>query len=51
MSFTFKGKQVRKPTETADKKMAEKIYYKVMTQIAEGKWFEKPAREEKMRGD
>ena len=34
MRFTFKGKQVRKPTETTDKKLAEKIYHKVMTQIA-----------------
>lgn len=42
MRFTYNGKQVRKPTETADKKLAEKIYHKVMIQIAEGKWFEKP---------
>ncbi|HUI67399.1 MAG TPA: tyrosine-type recombinase/integrase, partial [Nitrospirota bacterium] len=40
--FTYNGKQVRKPTETTDRKLAEKIYHKVMTQIAEGKWFEKP---------
>jgi hypothetical protein len=42
MRFSFNGKQVRKPTETTDKKLAEKIHHKVMTQIAEGKWFEKP---------
>lgn len=42
MRFTFNGRQVRRPTETTDKKLAEKIHHKVMTQIAEGKWFEKP---------
>jgi len=51
MRFTFKGKQIRKPTETTDKKLAEKIYHKVMTQIAEGKWFEKPASADKTLGD
>ncbi len=47
MSFTYKGKHYRKPTETKDKKLAEKIYFKVMTQIAEGKWLEKPIGAEK----
>ncbi len=42
MRFSYKGKQIRRPTETADKKLAEKIYHKVMTQIAEGKWLEMP---------
>jgi len=42
MRFSYKGKQIRRPTETNDKKLAEKIHHKVMTQIAEGKWFEKP---------
>lgn len=40
MSFTYKGKQLRRSTEIADKKLAEKIYCKVITDIAEGKWFE-----------
>ena len=40
MRFTYKGRQVRRPTQTADKRLAEKIYHKVMTQVAEGKWFE-----------
>jgi integrase len=40
MSFTYNGRQLRRPTETNDKKLAEKIYRKVMTQIAEGKWFD-----------
>ncbi|MDN3512520.1 MAG: site-specific integrase [Candidatus Jettenia sp.] len=40
MRFTYKGQQVRKSTETTDKRLAEKIYCKVVNQIAEGKWFE-----------
>jgi len=43
MGFSYCGKQVRRSTEVTDKKVAEKIYHKVMTQIAEGKWYE-PAR-------
>lgn len=40
MRFSYKGQQVRKSTETTDKKLAEKIYCKVVNQIAEGKWFD-----------
>ena len=40
MRFTYKGQQVRKSTETTDKKLAEKIYCKVKHDIVEGKWFE-----------
>jgi integrase len=40
MRFNYQDRQIRKPTGTNDKKIAEKIYYKVMTQIAEGKWFD-----------
>lgn len=47
MSFIYKGRQVRRSTETTDKRLAEKIYYKVMTQMAEGKWFERLPGEEK----
>ena len=47
MSFTYNGRQVRRSTETDDKKLAEKIYHKVMTEVAEGKWFE---RQERTRG-
>ena len=46
MSFSYDGKQVRRSTETANKKLAEKIYRKVMTEVAEGKWFEKPRDED-----
>lgn len=40
MGFSYGGKQVRRSTEVSEKKLAEKIYHKVMTQIAEGKWYE-----------
>ena len=40
MRFTFNGKQIRRSTETADKKLAERIYHKVLGEIAEGKWFD-----------
>jgi len=40
MSFAYRGKQVRKSTGTASKKMAEAIYYKVKSQIVEGKYLD-----------
>ena len=47
MSFTYNGRQVRQSTETDDKKLAEKIHHKVMTEVAEGKWFERPVGQTK----
>jgi integrase len=47
MRFTYKGRQIRKSTETEDKKLAERIYHKVLGEIAEGKWFERLPGEEK----
>lgn len=47
MCFTYKGEQQRFSTEATDKKVAEKIYHKVMTEVAEGKWFERLPGEEK----
>jgi len=47
MRFSYDGKQIQKSTEVKDKKLAEKIHAKVITQIAEGKWFEKPIGENK----
>ena len=32
MGFPYHGKQVRRSTEVTDKKLAEKIYHKVMVQ-------------------
>lgn len=40
MRFSYRGEQIKRSTETGDKKLAEKIYCKVTTQIAEGKWFD-----------
>jgi hypothetical protein len=40
MRSTYRGRQIKRSTEVRDKKMAEKIHHKVMTQIAEGKWLE-----------
>ncbi len=40
MSFSVNGKLYRRPTGTDNRKLAEKIFAKVQTQIVEGKWFE-----------
>ena len=40
MSFTVNGKMHRRPTGTDDRKLAERIFAKIQTQIVEGKWFE-----------
>ena len=39
--FSYQGRQIRKSTETNDKKLAERIYHKILGEVAEGKWFEK----------
>jgi integrase len=39
MRFCYQGRQIRRSTDVTDKKLAEKIYHKVMVLIAEGKWF------------
>lgn len=41
MSFIYNGRQIRKSTETDDKKLAKRIFEKIKGQIAEGKWFER----------
>jgi len=41
MSFTHNGKQIRRSTETEDRKLAKRIFDKLKGEIAEGKWFEK----------
>jgi len=51
MRFNYQGKQIRKSTEVSDKRLAEKIHAKVLTQIAEGKWFERLEGEDKTLGD
>jgi integrase len=47
MSFTYKGEQIRKSTEVTSKAVAEKIYFKAMTQVAERKWLKILPGEEK----
>jgi integrase len=47
MSFTYQGKQMRRSTETDDRKLAKRILDKVRGEIAEGKWFEKLPGEHK----
>jgi integrase len=47
MSFSYQGKQYRHSTETEDKKLAKRILDKIKGEIAEGKWFEKMAGEDK----
>ena len=47
MRLTYNGKQVRSSTETSNKRLAEKIHAKVITQVAEGKWFARPKGEDK----
>ena len=50
MSFTHNGKQIRRSTETEDKKLAQRIFDKLKGEIAEGKWFEKlPGEDYKFR--
>jgi len=41
MRFPHNGKQVRRSTETEDKKLAQRIFDKLKGEIAEGRWFEK----------
>jgi integrase len=45
ISFSYRGRQVRHSTETDDKKLAEKIYHKVMTEVVEGKYFSSPVED------
>ena len=40
MSYSFQGRQIRKSTGATNKKIAESIYFKVKTQIAEGAYLE-----------
>jgi len=41
MRFSYQGKQVRKSTETDDRKLAQRIFDKLKGEVAEGKWFER----------
>jgi len=41
MCFTYKGRQIKRSTETRDRRLAGTIYSKVMTQLAENQWLDK----------
>ncbi len=43
--FRYKGQRVKHSTETDDKKLAEKIYHKVMPEMVEGKHFTSPVED------
>ena len=43
MGFRINGKKVEESTKTKNKKLADQIYAKRLTEIAEGKWFGKVA--------
>ncbi len=45
MRFNFNGRQIRRSCETTSKKLAEKIFCKVMSNVTEGKFFEVDPRE------
>jgi integrase len=47
MRLSDQGRQIRRSTDVTDKKLAEKIYHKVMVQLAEGQWFPPDAGAEK----
>lgn len=51
MSFSHQGRQVRRSTETEDKKLAIRIFDKLKGDIAEGKWFERLPGQDYTFGD
>lgn len=40
ISFCYNRRQYKKSTGTTDRRLAERIYARVLTQLTEGKWFE-----------
>lgn len=50
MSFIVPGKgQIRQSAKTANKKLAERIYGKMLNDIEEGRWFENQARKNTLK--
>ena len=47
MRFSIQGKQIRRSTGTSDRKLADRVFKKVLGEIAEGDWFDKVPGEEK----
>ena len=44
MSYSVDGVQVRESTFTSNKSLAQRAYAKVMTEVEEGRWFERQAK-------
>ena len=42
MRFSYQGRQIRRSTDVTDRKLAERIYFKVRGLIADGKWIDRP---------
>lgn len=51
ISINENGIRIRKSTGVAEKKLAGKIHAKILTQIAEGTWLDKPIGEDKTFGE
>ena len=51
MNFTYQGRQIRRSTETSDRKIAQRILDKVKGEVAEGKWFERLPGQDNMFGE
>ena len=42
MRFSVQGRQIRRSTDVTDRKLAERIYFKVRGLVAEGTWYNRP---------
>ena len=51
MSFTYKGRQIRKSTGTRQKKLAEKILGTIQTRMSEDRFFDVLQERERSVGD
>jgi hypothetical protein len=49
MTYNANGKRHRDPTGTENKKLAEKIYAKMLVDLQEGKWFENQAKKKTLK--
>jgi integrase len=49
MSYKANGKRLRESTGTANKKLAEKIFAKMLVDIQEGRWFENQAKKKTLK--
>ena len=47
IEMVFRSRRIRKSLNTWDKRLAEKIYHKIKTQVIEGHWFEAPKGSDK----